>query len=135
MEVFEILRPDAQHHRDDIDGKFGAIVEIEVGAPLCLEAFNQMVEARPDEAAPYVQAVPGEGGLDKRPELAMPRIVRPHQRHVAKDLFGHLSDAGVGKADIVLEDLLGHRIAYRDEARARKRTRLNPSPSTPTSMP
>src|SRR3546814_9198659 len=80
MEVFEILRPDAQHHRDDIDGKFGAIVEIEVGAPLCLEAFNQMVEARPDEAAPYVQAVPGEGGLDKRPELAMPRIVRPHQR-------------------------------------------------------
>src|SRR3546814_16332245 len=76
-----------------------------------------MVEARPDEAAPYVQAVPGEGGLDKRPELAMPRIVRPHQRNVAKDIFGHLADAGVGKADIVLEDLLGHSIADRVEAR------------------
>src|SRR3546814_20362595 len=108
MEVFEILRPDAQHHRDDIDGKFGAIVEIEVGAPLCLEAFNQMVEARPDEAAPYVQAVPGEGGLDKSPELAMPRLVRPNKRHVAKDIFGQFEDVGVGKADIVQADLLSY---------------------------
>src|SRR3546814_20375793 len=101
MEVFEILRPDAQHHRDDIDGKFGAIVEIEVGAPLCLEAFNQMVEARPDEAAPYVQAVPGEGGLDKSPQLAMLRIVRPRQRHAPNNKYGLLTEAGVGQAELI----------------------------------